>query len=184
MSTSTIDTQMTIHEKIDFFIRMILTYRNVSIEVLTANKESNLSKFIYILHLAESVSLFFEELKNILIILFLDNFFRKNGIHFRKNTDKDSFIDLYSIGQKIPENVVCKEEDALCDCLTYLEQLNLLNENMDDRHSFTDEEKISFFNLSKENPKCFLLIDQIIKNYGAEIYQLDKLVLINVIFLK
>ena len=183
MSTSTIDTQMTIHEKIDFFIRMILTYRNVSIEVLTANKESNLSKFIYILHFTKCFFVFWR-IKKHFIILFLDNFFRKNGLHFRKNTDKDSFIDLYSIGQKIHENVVCKEEDAPCDCLTYLEQLNLLNENMDDRHSFTDEEKISFFNLSKENPKCFLLIDQIIKNYGAEIYQLDKLVLINVIFLK
>ena len=75
MSTSTIDTQMTIHEKIDFFIRMILTYRNVSIEVLNDNEESNLSKFIYILHLAEGVSLFFEELTNILIMLFLDKFF-------------------------------------------------------------------------------------------------------------
>ena len=75
MSTSTIDTQMTIHEKIDFFKRMILTYRNVSIEVLNDNEETNLSKFTYILHLAEGVSLFFEELKNILIMLFLDTFF-------------------------------------------------------------------------------------------------------------
>ena len=119
-------------------------------------------------------------------LCFLDNFFlEKMEFIFKKirlYTDKDSLIDLYSIGQKIHENVVCKEEDAPCDCLTYLEQLNLLNENMDDRHSFTDEEKISFFNLSKENPKCFLLIDQIIKKYGAEIYQLDKQVLINVIF--
>ena len=119
-------------------------------------------------------------------LCFLDNFFlEKMEFIFKKirlYTDKDSLIDLYSIGQKIHENVVCKEEDAPCDCLTCLEQLNLLIENMNDRQSFTNEEKISFFNLSKENPKCFWLIDQIIKKYGAEIYQLDKQVLINVIF--
>ena len=90
------------------------------------------------------------------------------------SADKNGLIDIYSVGKKVHEAILCNKNP--CDCAVYLEQINLLIENMNERQTLTDEEKIAFSNLCKEYKNSFLLFDQISRKYSAEIYQLKRTV--------
>ena len=55
--------------------------------------------------------------------------------------------------------------------LHLLVEINNLIESMDHQET-TEEENLTFLELSMKNPHSFLLFDQINKKFGAEIYQL------------
>ena len=84
---------------------------------------------------------------------------------------KNNLIDIFSVGQKIHETInACGEN---CGCNRYLFEINNLLENMDGQET-TQEEKLTFLELSMKNPHSFLLFVQINQKFGVEIYQLDK----------
>ena len=82
---------------------------------------------------------------------------------------KNNLIDIFSVGQKIHE--VVNRCGKNCGCCTYLSEINNLIESMDHQET-TEEENLTFLELSMKNPHSFLLFDQINKKFGAEIYQL------------
>ena len=85
---------------------------------------------------------------------------------------KNNLIDIFSVGQKIHETInACGEN---CACNRYLFEINNLLKNMDGQET-TEEEKLTFLELSMKNLHSFLLFDQINKKFGLEIYQLDKI---------
>ena len=83
---------------------------------------------------------------------------------------KNNLIDIFSMAQKIHE--VVNSCGKNCGCCIYLSEINNLIENMDCQET-TEEEKLTFLELSMKNPHSFLLFDQINKKCGAEIYQLS-----------
>ena len=96
------------------------------------------------------------------------------------STDKNGLINIYSVGKKVHEAILCDQNP--CGCAVYLEQTNLLIENMNERQTLTDEEKVAFLNLCKEYKNSFLLFDQICRKHSAEIYQLERTLFLTAIF--
>ena len=85
---------------------------------------------------------------------------------------KNNLIDIFSVGQKRHETInAC---GANCSCNRYLFEINNLLENMDGQET-TEEEKLTFIELSMKNLHSFLLFVQINKKFGVEIYPLDKI---------
>ena len=56
---------------------------------------------------------------------------------FEKNwaasTDKNGLINIYLVGKKVHDTVLCDQNP--CDYSIYLEQMNLLIENMNERQT-------------------------------------------------
>ena len=63
---------------------------------------------------------------------------------------------------------VCKGDE--CSCIQYIFELNELNKKIKEEN-LNAEEKVIFFRLSLNNPKNFLLIDQIRKKYLNELFE-------------
>ena len=53
------------------------------------------------------------------------------------SSDKNGLIGIYSVGKKVHEAIHCDQNP--CDCAVFLEQINLLIENMNERQTLTDE---------------------------------------------
>ena len=63
---------------------------------------------------------------------------------------------------------VCNGDECLC--IQYIFELNELNKKIKEEN-LNAEEKVIFFRLSLNNPKNFLLIDQIRKKYLNELFE-------------
>ena len=63
---------------------------------------------------------------------------------------------------------VCNGDE--CSCIQYIFELNELNKKIKEENLNADE-KVIFFRLSLNNPKNFLLIDQIRKKYLNELFE-------------
>lgn len=98
------------------------------------------------------------------------------------STDKNGLIDIYSVGKKVNEAILCIQSPW--DCSLYLGQLNLLIENMGERQTLTDEEEIAFFHLCKENKNLFLLFDQISRKKVQKFTSLKELFFYLLFFLR
>ena len=98
------------------------------------------------------------------------------------STDKNGLINIYSVGKKVNEAILCIQSPW--DCSLYLGQLNLLIENMGERQTLTDEEEIAFFHLYKENKNLFLLFDQISRKKVQKFTSLKELFFYLLFFLR
>ena len=59
-------------------------------------------------------------------------------------TEKNHLIAIHFAGQKIHKIATNCENDS-CHCLKYLEQIDFLVENMNERRTLNEEEKAIFF---------------------------------------
>ena len=59
-------------------------------------------------------------------------------------TEKNHLIAIHFAGQKIHKIATNCENDS-CHCLKYLEQIDFLVENMNERRTLNEEEKAFFF---------------------------------------
>ena len=89
-------------------------------------------------------------------------------------SDKIDIIELYSAEEKIYD--VLNQCNQNCRCLQYLSDLKSLIDsiNTDELHA---NQNIIFEETSIKNSNSFLLYDQIIKNFGSEIFIISENIL-------
>ena len=170
MDLQTINSFLTIR-RIATTCRLLITTTRA---VLNDPELSDFEKILYsvLICWAISNSYFFFEWNSKWFLIF----FRKMEMVVEKievvGSHKNNLIDIFSVGQKIHETInACGEN---CASNRYLFEINNLLENMDGQET-TEEEKLTFLELSMKNLHSFLLFDQINKKFGLEIYQLDKI---------
>ena len=82
---------------------------------------------------------------------------------------KINLIDICTVGKRI--HYIIKVCGDSCGCITYLLEINLILESMNEEEA-TLQERLKFRELSLKNPRSFLLFDQINRKFGGEIFQL------------
>ena len=82
----------------------------------------------------------------------MEFFFEK----IRSFSEKVHLIDIHFTGEKI-HDILTERGDNSCCCLNYLEQIEFLIENMNERERLNSQEKAIFFNLSTENDFFFII---------------------------
>ena len=87
---------------------------------------------------------------------------------------KMNILDIYSVGQRIHQ--VTNSCSSSCSCLTFLEHVKKLLENVEGEE-LTEEEKSVFQQMCLKNANSFLLYDQINRKFGGESYVIDNKIL-------
>ena len=90
------------------------------------------------------------------------------------SSPKTNILDIYSVGQRIHQ--VTNSCSSSCSCLTFLEHVKNLLENVEGEE-LTEEEKSVFQQMCLKNANSFLLYDQINRKFGGEIYVIDNKIL-------
>ena len=83
-------------------------------------------------------------------------------------SDKNNILDIYTVVQRVHQ-VIDQCTGESCNCLSFLQSISNLLMRIEGEET-THEQKLLFHRLCFDNKNCFLLYDQINKNFGSEIF--------------
>ena len=83
-------------------------------------------------------------------------------------SDKNNILDIYTVVQRVHQ-VIDQCIGESCNCLSFLQSISNLLMRIEGEET-THEQKLLFHRLCFDNKNCFLLYDQINKNFGSEIF--------------
>ena len=84
---------------------------------------------------------------------------------------KNNILDIYTVGERV-HRVIDQCTGESCNCLSFLQSISNLLMRIEGEET-THEQKLLFHRLCFDNKNCFLLYDQISKNFGSEIFNIE-----------